>query len=296
MAEMARTRLATQWRAHREQIAEQRQQRRNRLARLETTRARIAALDVELPYLAQQVERLERLAARGAVAVSRLDEARRDLAAARQERAVQSRRLAEAEGEVALAERRIASIRAGFRAEQLEALERAREARLRLEQQLVEARSQRDRRTLRAPITGFVQDVAVRVAGTVVEPADVLMRIVPADRPLEVEARILDRDIGFAREGQPVAVKFAAYDFTRYGAVPGRIRRIAPSSTDDREKGRAYTALVELERRTIRVDGEERALRPGMTATVDIDMGQRRIIEYFLGPILRYRDEALRER
>jgi hemolysin D len=165
-----------------------------------------------------------------------------------------------------------------------------------LREKLVKARDELRQHVVRSPIDGTVQDLSVHARRAVVSPDDTLMRVVPQDQPVEVEASILNRDIGFAHEGQEVDVKFQAYDFTRYGEVPGVIRKIALTSTEDKDAGRIYRALVELERHSVEVDGETIPLRPGLTATVDIDMGQRRIIEYFLEPLLRYQDEALRER
>jgi hemolysin D len=37
-------------------------------------------------------------------------------------------------------------------------------------------------------------------------------------------------------------------------------------------------------------------LSPGMAVTVEIKTGSRRIISYLLSPVLKYRQEALRER
>lgn len=291
-----RGRMRSRWTAHRRELAELEQERRNRRAEVETTRAKLASLEAVLPYLRDHVERLERLVGNDAAAVTKLDEARQKLAAKENQREIERRRLAEVRGRVALAERQIARTRSNFRSKLLDELARKSNEIAELRQKLVDARSRLERHTLRAPIAGLVQDVSVHSHGTVVNPADVLMRIVPEDRPVEIEAKILNQDIGFAREGQEVEVKFDAFDFTRYGAVPGVIREISRTSTKDDKLGRVYRALVELERNTISVNGEEVKLRPGMTTTVDIEMGSRRIIEYFLGPIMRYRDNALRER
>lgn len=295
IAAAERDRMRGEWAAHRQQIAELGQRHANRRAEAKASRASIAATEAVMPYLQRQVERLQRLAERGAASRSRLDQARRKLTAKTGALAVERRQLEVIRGKVALAERELAVARTRFRAELLDERAGIAERRARLRRELVTAQAKLERHTLRAPIAGIVQDLAVRAAGAVVEPAQALMRIVPAERPLEVEAKILNRDIGFVREGQSVDVKLAAYDFTRYGTVPGIIREISPSSTVDRQLGRVYTALVALKRHWIKVAGERVALRPGMTATVDIELGSRRVIEYFLAPILRYQDQALRE-
>lgn len=296
MARAERVRMQNQWQTYQLELDELQQEERNRIAALETSQATLEALDAVIPYLDRRVGRLRRLVRSEAVAVHQLDDAERELIAKESERKVEAQRLNEVRGRALLATGRILATRARFRSERLEELAREDDRVGQLRQDLVEARSRLKRHTLRAPVAGIVQDLRVRMSGTVVEPAQILMRIVPEGRPVEVEATILNSDIGFAEEGQAVDVKFDAYDFTRYGAVPGIIRDISRTSSEHEELGRIYKAVIELDRSTIIVDGRNVRLRPGMTTTVDIDMGSRRIISYFLGPIMRYKDEALRER
>lgn len=288
--------MRSEWAAYRDRIAELQRERANGTARVATNEASIASIDAVLPYLEERVARMRRLVQREVASHQDLDDARRELVDKEQERRVEQHRLAEGRAQLELVQQRLRGVRSRFRTERTSSLAEL-EARIEASrQELAKAQSRLERRTLRAPIAGIVQDVAIHTAGAVVRPAEVLMRIVPEDQPLEVEAQILNRDIGFAYEGQEVEVKFQAFDFTRYGAVPGIIREISPASVDNEQLGRVYSARVELARHHVVVDGEERPLRPGLTATVDIAMGQRRIIEYFLAPILRYRDQALSER
>lgn len=288
--------MRSEWAAYRDRIAELQRERANGTARVATNEASIASIDAVLPYLEERVARMRRLVQREVASHQDLDDARRELVDKEQERRVKEHRLAEGRAQLELVQQRLRGVRSRFRTERTSSLAEL-EARIEASrQELAKAQSRLERRTLRSPIDGIVQDVAIHTAGAVVRPADVLMRIVPEDQPLEVEAQILNRDIGFAYEGQEVEVKFQAFDFTRYGAVPGVIREISPASVDNEQLGRVYSARVELARHHVVVDGEERPLRPGLTATVDIAMGQRRIIEYFLAPILRYRDQAFSER
>jgi hemolysin D len=293
---LARGLMRSQWRAYLDGIRELQRQRANREARLETTRASVAAIESALPYLEARVERLETLSGSDSVPVQKLDDAREQLTQRRHELRIEHRRLKEVNAELALMEQRILAARSKFREETSTELSEAESQAATLEQDLVTARSELRQHVVRSPIDGIVQDVAVHARRAVVSPRDTLMRVVPRGQPVEIEASILNRDIGFAHEGQAVDVKLQAFDFTRYGEIPGVIRKIASTSTRDEKQGRVYRALIELERHTLSVDGEERHLRPGLTATVDIDMGSRRIIEYFLGPLLRYQDEALSER
>lgn len=72
--------------------------------------------------------------------------------------------------------------------------------------------------------------------------------------------------------------------------------KINSADTRDKPSGLVYTARVQLNKRTMQVEGKTINLTPGMAVTVEIKTGKRRLIEYFLSPLLQYKDESLRER
>jgi len=75
-------------------------------------------------------------------------------------------------------------------------------------------------------------------------------------------------------------------------------RETAAGSDDKAQAGGVlvYAARVQLEKSTMQVDGKTVNLTPGMAVTVEIKTGKRRLIEYFLSPLMQYKDESLRER
>jgi hemolysin D len=165
-----------------------------------------------------------------------------------------------------------------------------------LEQQLVkEERRQSDRR-LTSPVDGIVTGVSVFTVGGVVGTKDVLMRIVPEDARLEVEAMILNKDIGFVSVGQSTEVKLETFPFTRYGLIDGTVEEIWRDAIADEKQGLVYKAVVSLKDNKILVGSRWVNLAPGMAVQAEIKTGNRRIIDYFVSPFLKYRDEALRER
>lgn len=149
---------------------------------------------------------------------------------------------------------------------------------------------------LTAPVGGTVQQLAVHTVGGVVMPAQPLLVIVPGDNALEVEALVENKDIGFVQAGQAVAVKVETFPFTKYGTLPGKVIQVSGDAIQDERQGLVYTARVRLSRITLDVDGKKVNLTPGMTVTADIKTGKRRVIEYFLSPLMQYGDESLRER
>lgn len=191
---------------------------------------------------------------------------------------------------------RIAHTRSDFAKINLENLEQI-EARLAgIEQDLITAESRQKARHLAAPIDGIVQQLAVHTVGGVVTPAQELMVIVPQNTQLEIEATIANKDIGFIAEGQPAAIKLDAFPYTRYGTLAGSIVNLSNDAVTDQDKGLIYKARVGLEQTFIQVDGKPVLLGPGMAAKVEIKTGKRPLIEFFLAPLLQYRDESIRER
>ena len=147
-----------------------------------------------------------------------------------------------------------------------------------------------------APIDGRVSQLAVHTDGGIVTAAQAIMQIVPEDTALEVEAWVQNKDIGFIQEGQPAEVKVETFSFQKFGTINGKIAEISPNAVDDKEKGRVYRVVLQLDKDRFAVNGKDVPLSSGMTATAEIKIRQKRIIEFFLDPFRQYQSEALRER
>jgi len=163
-------------------------------------------------------------------------------------------------------------------------------------EEVTKASQKRQFQRLTAPVGGTIQQLTLHTIGGVVEPARSLMVIVPNQDGLEVEVRILNKDVGFVREGQPVAVKLEAFPFTRYGTVPGTIKGISRDAVPDPKLGSVYTATVSLGQAYIVVDGRNVPLSAGLAATADIRTGSRTIISYLVSPLATSVAQAARER
>jgi hemolysin D len=162
-----------------------------------------------------------------------------------------------------------------------------------------------------------VQQLAVNTVG-VVTPAQALLVVVPADSHLEIEAMVSNRDIGFVHVGQEVEIKVDTFNFTRYGLLHGSIISLSqdaitrdkpPDKSTDTALGGAtastsepkgqellYAARVSLDRTQMQVEENLVNLSAGMAVTVEIKTGSRAVIGYLLSPLLRYKQESLRER
>jgi hemolysin D len=165
-----------------------------------------------------------------------------------------------------------------------------------LEQELVKAEQRSRFLHLTAPVAGTVQQLAVHTVGGVVTPAQPLMVIVPKDNVLEVEAMLPNKDIGFVNPGQDAEVKVETFPFTKYGTLHGKITQVSSDAIQDERLGLIYLTRVKLARDTLRVENKMVRLTPGMAVTVEVKIGARRVIEYFLAPLMQYGKESLRER
>ena len=163
-------------------------------------------------------------------------------------------------------------------------------------QELVKASVRAKANSITSPVDGVVQQLAVHSPGTIVTPAQDLMVIVPEGDALEVEALLENKDIGFVEPGQQAEIKVDAFPFTRYGTIDGKVENLSRDAVADERKGLVYKMRVQMSQSSIRVNERQVALSPGMTVTVESKTGTRRLIEFFLSPLLRYRDEGLRER
>jgi len=166
-----------------------------------------------------------------------------------------------------------------------------------LEQDLNKAVTRATQQRLTAPIDGVVQQLAVHTVGGIVTPAQQLLIVAPETGHLEIEAWIENKDIGFVAQNQPAEIKIESFPFTRYGVIDGQVVSLSGDAVPVEKVGLVYTARVSLSRSTMRVEnGKDIRLSPGMAVTVEIKTGQRRLIEYFLSPLLRGVKEAARER
>lgn len=157
-----------------------------------------------------------------------------------------------------------------------------------------------------------MQQRTVNTVGGVVKPGETLMRIVPDQRRLVVEAYLPSKDVGRVRAGQKAEIKLEAFNFTLYGTLPGVVESVSASAVETPARPdapqqaplppasagaeRHYAVRVGLERGAMVVEkGETVPLLPGMVATVEVKIGERRIIQYLLSPLIRVAKEGLRE-
>jgi hemolysin D len=307
-----------------DQIGEQRaklavldRQRQQKEAERETIGATLDKLSASLPVMEERLNIRKTLYEHTTGSKASYLELRQSFVEEQQELNVQKHRYQESSAALAtIAEQQVQAIEEYRRTRLSELAEAERKARG-LYEDLLKAQHRTALQILTAPVDGTVQQLAVHTVGGVVKPAQTLLVLVPLDSQLEIQAMVLNRDIGFVYAGQEAEVKVDAFNFNRYGLIHGKVISLSPDAiTREKLSGKhestrqtpeedtsepndqelVYAARISLERSQMQVEDKLVDLAPGMAVTVEIKTGSRRIISYLLSPLLRYKQETLRER
>lgn len=269
-----------------------------RRAEREAIRSTVSKLRSTLPLMKRRLAKKKVLAKKKFISELDIIEARLEVINQAKELQIQRYRLEEAEASVLAAERQRQQAEAESRSQTLSDLADVNMRKQTAAQELIKVERRQSMQRLRAPVDGMVQQLAVNTVGGVVTAAQTLMVLVPYDMPLEVEAQVLNKDIGVVEAGQRVTVKFETYQYTRYGFIVGTMQWVGNDTVTDPQLGPVYPVRISLAGTRLPnvVDGRRGTIAPGMSVTADIEIGKRRVLEYFLTPILRYKEESLRER
>ncbi|MEO8486792.1 MAG: HlyD family type I secretion periplasmic adaptor subunit [Betaproteobacteria bacterium] len=263
-------------------------------------RATKRKLERVLPIVRSAAERFAQLRAEGFVSELGALEREREHIEKAQDLVSQGHVVAGLEAAELQARRRVAQLDSSHRAQlhaeraQVEAeIARASEA---LARQLHRA----ERVELRAPYAGIVKDVATHSEGTVVSAGTLLVTLVPAGEELVADVLVRQEDAGFVQAGQAARVKLVAYPFQKYGTIDGKVVHVASDATDptDRAPGTpsGYRARIALAAQALRGAETTLDLVSGMLVSVEIRLGERRVVEYLLAPLQKAWVEAARER
>jgi hemolysin D len=309
--------LLNQVTEHRAKIAALTRQQAQKEAEQATTVATIHKLEMMIPVIQPRLDIRKTLMEKELGSKITYFETLQLLVEQQEELSVQKSRLHEAEAAVATIRETRAQAVAEYRRTLSDDLAKSEQKANGLAQDLIKAEQKTKLQQLTAPVDGVVQQLAIHTVGGVVTPAQSLLVVVPSDSRLEIEAMVSNRDIGFVQPGQQAEIKIDTFNFTRYGLLHGQVLSVSQDAIiRDRQQDRSndrnlgaqndtsepkgqelnYSARISLERIQMQIDGRTVNLSPGMAVTVEIKTGSRMILSYLLSPLLRYRQETLRER
>lgn len=150
--------------------------------------------------------------------------------------------------------------------------------------------------TIVAPFSGTVKQITPNILNSNVPIDAYLFSIEPDEEQLQIEALLENKDIGFVSKGMSSEVKVHTFAFTKYGVIDSELIEVADNAQISPNGGLSYVIKSNLMNTEMMIDGIPKSLIPGMQVTVEIQIGKRRIIEFFLAPLLRYKQESLKER
>jgi hemolysin D len=302
---------------HRAKLAALARQQAQKEAEQATTAATIHKLETMIPVIQPRVDIRKTLMDKELGSKLTYFETLQLLVEQQEELSVQKSHLQAAEAAVAAIRETRGQAEAEYRHALSDDLAKAEQKASGLGQDLIKAEQKTKLQLLTAPVDGVVQQLAIHTVGGVVTPAQSLLVVVPSDSRLEIEAMVSNRDIGFVHAGQEAEIKIDTFNFTRYGLLHGQVLGVSQDAViRDRKEDRAnerglgtqnnssepqgqelnYTARISLDRTQMQIDDRMVNLSPGMATTVEIKTGSRTILSYLLSPLLRYRQETLRER
>ena len=274
-------------------FARQAEQRRQEFVELES---RVNQLEDSIGLAREELAILTPMVEKGVTAKIELLRLQRQISGLVGE--AEASRLAMPRSRSALAEvaRRIEEKRATFRSAAQAELGES-ELRLKVLAEAITAVEDRVTRTdVRSPVYGTVKQLKINTIGGVIKPGMDLIEIVPLEDNLLVEAHIRPADIAFLRPGQDAKVKITAYDFASYGALPAKLEHISADTIVDEQGESFYQIRVRTAENHLGSAEKPLPIIPSMVAQVDILTGKKSVLDYLLKPVLRARENALRER
>lgn len=302
---------------HRSTMEALRREQDQKEAAARSVEAEVARLAETVPLLEERAKARQELASKGFGKRDDYLSLQQDYVDRKQQLDSARFNLKDAQAAIANVKERLNQADAQFRAEALTQLADVQQRAASSGQDLTKAEQRSRLYKLTAPVDGVVQQMTVHAPGAVLSQAQPVLLVVPENEGIAVEAALENKDVGFVRPGQIVEVKIESFPFTRYGTIPGEVTLVSSDAVQNGNsdptlrlpsarasstgqptdgQGGVYAVRVNLLNDHIRAEGRDVALTPGMAITAEIKVGRRRVIDYVLDPVLRYRDESLRER
>ena len=262
----------------------------------DTIAADLKRIEKLLPSVKERIEKKKILADKKLIARLTFLEQEEELTNLQEQRNVQVKKMAETEANIEFLKKELRQYLAEFDKSIMQELTDNREKLASYQQELIKYEEALKRTVVKAPLSGYVQQLVYHTKGGVVETAKPIMNLVPEDYKLEADVMILNKDIGFVRPEQDVEIKIDSFPFTKYGTIKGKVRNISGDAVQDEKLGLIFPSRLTLLDNKILADGQVVQLKPGMSVTAEIKTGKRRVIEYLLSPVMKYLNESMRER
>ncbi len=153
-----------------------------------------------------------------------------------------------------------------------------------------------EQRVVKAQQSGTIFTLPIEGVGDVLQQGEMVVEIAPKETNLLLKAAMATTESGSLQEGMAVKMKFDAYPFQDYGIVEGTLTKISPTSqVQQTPEGNIsiYELEIELNQTCIPTAQDCIVLRPGDTATAEVVVRQRRLIDFILDPFKKLQKGGL---
>jgi hemolysin D len=299
-----------QYRAQRDVYSSTLKEKENALrearSELNTFMKEIDRLKDLLSMTKEDEKRFKSLVEVGALAENRYREKMKERMNLERELEVKEGQAAQTEAKIARIENETETFRNGFREKLLAEYSDSLQGKNMLEAEVSSLRFKKEKRFITSPVNGYVYLLPVKTLGGVVTTAQPVVGIVPEKTPLIVNALVFNKDIGFVKKDQDCVIKVDTFDFQKYGTIKGKVKTISPFNLDEQDKNQpktegeqpgGYPLHINMFSEELKTkNGMVYPVKPGMTVTAEINVGKRRVLEFFLFPVIKYLDEGLKVR
>jgi hemolysin D len=249
------------------------------------TETEISGLKKKQTFVQSELKNLKELSQSGAVANSELVSKQAELDVLNEQLRGLEVKLGKANEQYSQSQKSIADETKKYHEELMTLLVQKDKEILVAESQFDKANTLSNMNTIVAPVDGQINGLGTNAVGSVVSASNPIMTIVPNDIPLIIEAIVANQDIGFVHEGQAVDIKVDTFPFQKYGTIDGEITFVSPDAYQDEKLGSVYKIRVTPKQKGLKINDKLMNLSSGMTTTVEVKTGKRRIIEFFIPAI-----------
>ena len=278
----------------------QKQQLRQRIAQLQEEirglEAQQAAKTKETELIEQELGGMRELWKKNLIPIDKLTALERETARLQGERGQLIASAAQAKGKIAETELQVLQVDQDLSSDVAKELRETDGKIGEYVERKVAAEDQLKRTDIRAPQDGVVFQSTANTVGGVVAAGDPIMLIVPETDTLLVEAKVDPKDIDKVQFGQPVLLRFSAFDIRTTPEINGTVARVAADTSADQRTGQTYYVVrIAMTPDEITRLGNVR-LTPGMPVEAFIQTGQRTMLSYLIKPLHDQLMRAFRER
>jgi len=255
----------------------------------------LGAIEDALKLIGEELSGLDKLYGQGLVSMQRLTELKRDRAQLEGDRGARIAARAQAAGKSSEIDLQILQLDEDRRTENAKELTDVEGKIAEYEDRRVAAQDQLKRLDITSPLEGRIYQLAVHTVNGVINPGEVLMLVVPGADGLTVEAKIATHDIDQIRLGQPVEIRFSAFNQRTTPIVEAEVVTIAPDLVTDERTGVTYYPLRIKPKPESLAQLKGLSLYPGMPAEVFIKIADRTVLSYLAKPLTEQMQHTFRE-